>query len=350
MTRPASKLPRVRRAGAMLPLVAGLVIASLAGTPADALGVEPLGKKWQRGATIAVGGHDAYARPAVDESITALRATGSRHLSLYAEWFMESADASKVAPDAERTQSDESIIHAVEQARSHGMSVSLTPVVRPPVWQGTIAPRRAGKWYRSYRDMVRHYARLAERAEVETLAVGAELRTMTGDLREWKQVIELARKQFGGDLTYSANQIDEATRIGFWKRLDTIGISAYMPLVRDEPNPSVNELVTAWKRLHVERIAKLERQYDRPVLFTEIGYSSREWTAARPWAVSTGAVSQEPQRRAYEALYRVWSRFKWFRGVHWWYWPAGAYDPSNGTPSPRGKAAEQTMRNWNKAR
>lgn len=333
-----------------LSIVVGLVIGAPASGPEDAGAAEPLGKDWQRGAIVWVEGRNAYRRPATDKSIAALAATGSTHLGLYVEWFMESPESGRVFPDSNRTQSDRSVLHAIKEARSHGMSATLTPVVRPPVWQGTIQPRRTGKWFRSYRDMVEHYAELAERGRAGTLVVGAELRTMTGYTSEWKRLIELARKRFPGDLTYSANQLDEATRIGFWKKLDQIGISAYMPLVRDEPNPSVSELVDAWKRQYVDPIAKLERQNDRPVVFTEVGYSSREWTAARPWAVPTGAISQEAQRRPYEALYRVWSRYRWFDGVHWWYWPAGTYDPSNGTPSPRGKAAERTMRAWNMAR
>lgn len=350
MTRPASKLPRVRRARAMLPLLAGLLIASFAGAPAGALGEEPLGKKWERGAIIWVDGRKGYEQPSVDESMAALADTGATHVGLYVEWFMEDDDSSKVAPDRERTESDRSLLHAMELARSHGLSATLTPVVRPPHWQGLIDPRRRGKWFRTYRDMVRHYAELAERGGARIFTVGAELRSMTVYESEWKRLIELARKHFSRKLTYSANQLDETSQIGFWKRLDQIGLSAYMPLVGDEPNPSVSELVDAWKDRYVKRIANLERRYDRPVVFTEVGYSSREWTASAPFAVGTGAISQEAQRRPYEALYRVWSRFNWFRGVHWWYWPAGVYDPSNGTPSPRGKEAEQTMRDWNTAR
>lgn len=328
----------------------GLVTAVTASVPPAADAVDPLGKGWERGAIIPVGGSTQYAQPASDESIAALRRTGSTHLGLYSNWYMEGLDSSKVFPDEQGTPTDHSLLHAMKQARSRGMSVSLTPVVRPPEWQGNIVPRHTRRWFRSYRDMVAHYAKLAERGDAGTLVVGAELLTMTDRTRHWKRLIELARECFQGELTYSANHIDEAAQIDFWKRLDKIGISAYMPLVRDEPNPSVNELFHAWKRRYVDRIRQLQRLNDRPIVFTEVGYSSRKWTAARPWAVPPGEISQAAQRRPYEALYRVWSRYDWFDGVYWWYWPAGPYDPSNGTPSPRGKAAEQTMRDWNKAR
>ncbi len=340
----------VRRGSAGLLILGGLVICSLAGELEAARSVQPLGKDWQRGAIVSVRGRDAYRDPATDESIAALAATGSTHVGLYPEWFMDSSESSHVGPDRDRTPSDGSVLHAMNEARSHGMSISLTPVVRPPGWQGTIVPRRTDKWFRDYREMVGHYAELAERGRAESLVVGAELRSMVDHTSEWKRVIEVARKRFDGDLMYSALPINEAERIDFWKHLDQIGISAYMSLVRDEPNPSVKELVEAWKRRWVGEITRLKRKHDRPVVFTEVGYGSREGTAASPWAVPTGPISQEAQRRPYEALYRVWSRYRWFKGVYWWYWPVGAYDPSNGTHSPRGKAAEQTMRDWNTAR
>ena len=177
----------------------------------------------------------------------------------------------------------------------------------------------------------------------------AELETMTSQTRAWLRVIREARERFDGKFTCSANAIAGAERVRFWNRLDYIGISAYM-FLSGKPNPSVDMLVRSWRRKHLPDIKQLRRRERTPVLFTEIGYGSGMYTARSPWASVTGDYSQEPQRRAYEAFYRVWSQVRWFRGVYWWRWSPGPYDPRDRSHSPRGKSAERVMRRWNRAR
>ncbi len=84
-------------------------------------------------------------------------------------------------------------------------------------------------------------------------------------------------------------------------------------------------------------------------MFTEVGYGSWKGTAARPWSSVDGPISQVPQQRAYEALYRVWSQYDWFHGLYWWRWDAARPNPRDGSHDPRGKRAERTMRAWNTA-
>jgi hypothetical protein len=232
------------------------------------------------------------------------------------------------------------------------MSVTVAAVPRPyQTWQGYYEPRNRRRWFRSFRVMIEHYARLAERGGADTLEVGGELITLSSHTARWRRVISVARNHFSGKLTYTANQPEEARRVEFWDQLDYLAMSAYMPLDERRANPTVRRLVRAWKRHgYVDQVRSLQRRNDLPVLFTEIGYQSRMGTAARPWHNVPGRVSEVPQRRAYEAFYRVWSRPSWFRGVYWWRWLAGGYDARDGTHSPRGKDAERVMTAWNRAR
>lgn len=326
----------------------GLALVALAVGAESAPAVAPLGDAWHRGAIMPAGSSNVYLDRGSDRALRALAATGSDHVNLYVEWFMRNRNSSAVRPLRGATPTDRSLLHAMKKARSLGMTPVITLVVRSRdgTWQALIDPRDRGHWYASYQRMTRHYARLAKRGRAGMMVVCAELESMTWQTQRWRRVIREARSLFPGELTCSANAPAGAERIHFWDRLDYIGISAYMRL-SGEPNPSVDELVRAWRKRHVPRIKAIRRSEQAPVLFTEIGYGSGEYTARAPWAPVKGAYSQEPQRRAYVAAYRVWSQFRWFKGIYWWRWSPGSHDPGDRSHSPRGKSAERVMLRWN---
>ena len=329
-------------------VVALLLVAPGAHGAAD---VTPLGKKWHRGAIVPAGGSRVYLEQGSNRALRALADTGADRVNFYVEWYMRNAHGSTVRPLRGVTPTDGSLLHAMEKASSLGMTPAITQVVRTRdgTWQGFIDPRDRHRWYESYRRMTRHYAQLANKGGAGMMVLCAELETMTSQTRAWLRVIREARERFDGKLTCSANAIAGAERVRFWNRLDYIGISAYM-FLSGKPNPSVDMLVRSWRRKHLPDIKQLRRRERTPVLFTEIGYGSGMYTARSPWASVTGDYSQEPQRRAYEAFYRVWSQVRWFRGVYWWRWSPGPYDPRDRSHSPRGKSAERVMRRWNRAR
>jgi VCBS repeat-containing protein len=311
----------------------------------------PLPADWHKGATVTSWWHDDYERPQSDEAIAALAGTGSTHAAILTTWYMSSRTSSRIAPDAQKTPSDAAILRAIAQAKAAGMRVSLKPHV--DVWDGTfranIAPSSRTTWFTDYRAMMNHYADLARTGGADMLVVGTELTSMSSHNINWRRVIDEVRARFGGELTFAANWIDGAKRVAFWDALDYIGIDAYMPLASGDPNPSVDALVAAWhERCYVADIAALQARYEKPVIFTELGYQSRYGTATTPWGGASGSPAQEPQDRAYEAAYRVWSQVPWFKGIWWWDWRAfGSVDPGDGDYSPRGKRAESTMRRWN---
>ncbi len=109
----------------------------------------------------------------------------------------------------------------------------------------------------------------------------------------WRELIAVARAQFGGALSYAAN-FDQYQFVPFWDALDLISINAYFPLRRhllpeSSETPMLDALRTGWTG-HLRAIADFRRERqlaDRPVLFTEIGYVSRRNSTIEPWA-STG--------------------------------------------------------------
>ena len=84
------------------------------------------------------------------------------------------------------------------------------------------------------------------------------------------------------------------------------------------PTRSVSTLVSGWAR-HREAIEAVHERFGLPVIFSEVGYRSLSTTCLHPWDVAEqGAYDPKAQAAAYEAVFRVWWKVPWWRGVHWW--------------------------------
>lgn len=310
-----------------------------------------LPEDWRRGFNLTAYRAGALSGPAAEQALHALRDTGTTDVAIVTQWYMDDARASRVEPDPEKTPSDDSLLKAMARARDLDMEVMLKPHVdlRDGSFRGHIRPDDREAWFESYQRMIEHYAQLATRGEASIFVVGVELTSMARNEARFRRIIAAARERFGGDLTFAANWSAGAARIRFWDALDFIGIDAYMPLSRRR-NPTVRELMAAWRRRWVPPIQRLSERVGRPVLFTEMGYQSRLGAARSPHEAH-GRVSQIAQARAYEAAYRVWAEESRFRGIYWWQWPADS-DPANTGPgsfSPEGKLAEDVVRAYNGA-
>lgn len=299
-----------------------------------------------RGANVTAYAADALARPQAHAALRALRDLGADHVTFPVLWFQRTATSSTLAPDDDETPSDESLLAAMAAARAMGMSVGLAPHVnvRDGTFRGEIAPRDRAAWHAAHRRMVAHYAELARQGGAELLVVGSELASMSGDEEAWRATIATARERFDGRLAYAANWVQEAERIRFWDALDVVGVDAYMPLTPDDPDPSVEELVRAW-RPWVRRLERLAARTGKPVRLTELGYASRLGTAQAPAVEGDGPVDEGAQARAYEAAFQAVGRREAIAGADVWDWSADGYvEPGN--YSPQGKRAEAVLARW----
>jgi hypothetical protein len=108
--------------------------------------------------------------------------------------------------------------------------------------------------------------------------------------REWRRLIAEVREVYSGRLTYAAN-FDEYREVGFFDALDVIGINAYFPL-RELPDPEATdetlarELEGGWRRVfaEIDEFRTAQAVADKPVLFTELGYTRFEDMSVAPWA------------------------------------------------------------------
>ncbi len=216
--------------------------------------------------------------------------------------------------------------------------------VEDGTFRGEIAPSDREAWYASYRTMVEHYASLAQRANAGLLVVGSELVSMSKDTDQWKSIISDARGRFFGRLTYAANWVQEAEQVQFWSDLDAVGIDAYMPLTPDDPNPTIDEIEAAWGQW-IPRMKAVGDKAGKPVLLTEIGFTSREGTAQAPATEGDGAISQQAQANAYAGSFRALGHQDWIGGMLIWDWSAESRTTA-GDYSPQGKQAQTVMRRW----
>ncbi len=211
------------------------------------------------------------------------------------------------------------------------------------VWRGTLKPADIDLWWRAYVRFILHYATIAAEEKVALFAVGSELASTEAWRDRWFALISSVRRRYTGKLTYSANW-DHFEHVSFWQRLDAVGVTGYNQLT-DGNDATEEELAAAWRPVRA-RLSDFAAKGGRPLLLTEVGYTSQDGAARRPWDYTVRArVDLEEQRRCYAALARVWRDDPALHGVFIWEWSGGGGTRDAGY-TPRGKPAEIVLRSW----
>ncbi len=317
--------------------------------PQDSPGVLSL-DEFQKGVVYTSWSRDELGTEASDRTLEYLKELGVRHLGIMIVWIQDSIEESRIYPDPKDTPEDNALIHAINKAHSLGIKVMLKPHVdvKTGEWRGDIIPSR--EWFLSYKDYLMHYAELAEEYNVELFNIGTELANATLPQWEaqWEDIIQQIRSVFSGRLVYGANW-DDYKIVGFWDKLDFIGISAYFPLTA-ERDPDKDELIAAWQSNILEVEEWLQKEgLEKPVIFTEVGYCSADGANMHPWKVlsnlSDTLMDEQEQADCLEAMLTACSTRRWFRGFYWWnYFPQERWSPLGYII--RGKRAEEILIEW----
>ena len=113
------------------------------------------------------------------------------------------------------------------------------------------------------------YAKVAQAAGAAMFCVGTEMESMTDPTKsfsirrrnktytqQWGEIIAAVRAVYSGKVTYAATYVETA-KVGFWDKVDYIGVDAYLPLTsKHQPSdtspygPTVDEMVDAWIKPH----------------------------------------------------------------------------------------------------
>jgi Glycoside Hydrolase Family 113 len=383
---------RVPLAGCVL---AALATLALAAAPA---GAAKLPSSWQRGANMSAfwwrdfddGGYDYWVRRARDNA-------GANWAVLTSTWYQYASDplftdslgavelhpsygTSKACRKSDgsdfaacKTPSLHALAGAARKAKALGFRVAIKPLVDVGRNDRNRADRALinkgsdrAEWFANYAAMLSGYAQVARDTHADALVLGTGLTGMADEPEDWAGWRALAQgvrdEGYTGALTFGTNwdaiasdALSQEQRF-FWDAMDYIGVEAYFPLARGA-DPSVTALRRGWYTdvggygdHPVDLVTKLQAKYGKPVVFTGLGYVSRNGTAARPEDPATGGrVNQVPQQNAYEAAFDVWSGIarmqRWFRGIWWWDWPANGRKAPGGY-TPQTKKAEIVLCKW----
>ena len=253
---------------------------------------------------------------------------------------------------------DSSHIKAINDLHKKGIRVQLKPHLwMNDGWRSNITldnTQEWDAWFESYRINMLRYAKIAEETKTELFCIGTELKTsIKTQPKKWESLIDEIKQIYSGELTYAANWYDEYEHISFWNKLDYIGIQAYFPLTTIK-NPDLETIEKGWQK-HLVALEAFHKKYDKPILFTEVGYRSDADATIKPWewnqffGVITKKKSDQTQQLAYEALFRQTWHQPWFAGVYIWQWDNRTMEESAKTDldfSPRYKPAENVMAKW----
>ncbi len=314
--------------------------------------------RYQKGFTHAHEGYQIYNGYLSERSDDALRKLGSfgtDAVAIVPYTFMRSPDEPihLPVPKGSGSENDESVIHSIRTAQSLGMTVMLKPQIwLRGGWPGDIRMKSEEKvqaFFDHYYRWIRHYALMAEHLEVPVFCIGTELRQMTvGHEAEWIEMIRRLRKLYSGRLVYAANWHGEFDRLTFWRHLDYIGVNSYYPL-SGKDDPAEEELREGFRHA-IDQIRAVYDRYGKPVLLTEIGFTS----TPAPWREPHEPGRRKPvnlvdQARSYEVAFEALSKeTDWIRGVYWWKWPSDLGHGGGGHTgfTPNGKPAEEVVRKW----
>jgi hypothetical protein len=272
-----------------------------------------------------------YGTPACGRALDRARDLGATWVAFTPFGRMHSTRSFDVDLSFEASFEENSMAvgRAIDQAHARGLKVMLVPHLwlEAGGWRGEIEPfapadtknergevdvrgRATDDGMRAfsgrYSRFLLAWADVAAAHDVELLSVGVELRSWATSgraTRELEQLIAQTRRHFGGALTYSANwdDVDDVVVLGL---LDVIGINAFYPLA-ERPGADAATLIEGGRRV-ADRVRDLAARWGKPVIFTEVGYTTRIDPAVRPWEWPDGMtnviVDEAAQADAYRGL------------------------------------------------
>jgi len=331
-----------------------LIVSEFHASPASAA----IGS-WQKGISIQPRSNTDYASGTFQQSMANAVADHVNYVALVIPYYQSNIYSTDIGPGW-NTPTDASLISGIQYIHSLGMKVNLKIHVESydQQWRANINPSDRNAWFGTYGAILNKYATMGAQNGVEEITVGTELINMSANdanptnTQNWNNLIGSVRSIFHGSLTYGANWggpgwTDEKNRITFWSSLDYIGISAYFPLSTGTKTADAYKAI--WDGINTGDIANLQRRWNKPILFTEVGYRSMDWAQYEPFNFSAGG-SYDPTNQAalYEALFSYWNSYDYMQGVMLWDWSSDPNAGGNGDTNytPQHKQAETVMATW----
>ena len=266
--------------------------------------------------------------PVTDEHINPVVEVNANYAAIMPFGFIKDLKHPDIIHNTDKQWFGETRAGAKQYAQSL-QAKGIKIMIKPHIWvsrgefTGYIKMETEDEWKKletSYSSFILEYADLAQEINAEVLCIGTELEQFVANRPDyWNTLIIEIKKKYKGKLTYAANW-DEFKRTSFWRQLDYIGVDAYFP-VSDSKTPTIEECLDGWK-VHKKVIKALSDKYKKPVLFTEYGYRSVDYTGKEPWVFnrSMNVVNFEAQNNTTKALFDTFWEEDWFAGGFIWKW------------------------------
>ncbi len=308
---------------------------------------------WQKGISVQSRSVDDFSSASFRQSIDNAANAGVNYVTLVIPVHQDNINSSYVYTSGD-TPSDAALRAGLTYIKSKGMQSAIAIHDNPYdyQWRAFIKANDTNAWFSSYGSLVNRYAGIAQSTGASQVIIGTELSSMTvpENTAKWNSLIAGVRNTFSGSLTYSAQRMgymSDAQSLGFWPQLDKIGISAYYGLGNDG---SVAALQSAWTQYDQQEISILAAKYNKQVIFTEVGYVSRDGATNDPgtgYQLST-PINTGLQSNAYQALFLYWSNNPNIGGVSFWDWSSdpNAGGTNDGGYTPQNKPAQDVMKQW----
>ncbi|MCB9621415.1 MAG: hypothetical protein H6724_18395 [Sandaracinus sp.] len=296
--------------------------------------VGPIESSQQRGPN---GEPLGYGSEASEELLDHLVAMGANWISITPFGRIWALDTPEIEMDFEAPYevNRQDVKRMIRAARARGLRVLLIPHlwVETTGWRGEIDFETPAQWARyqeSYRRFVLAWARDAAEAGADALSIGVECKSWSGRFGGyWTRLIGEIRAVFPGWLTYSANW-DEAENVLFWDQLDFVGINAFYPLASEDDATDATYAERA--AALVPSLRELAEVLQMPILFVEVGYTTRANAAVQPWLWPDGmegvVIDEREQARALAASFDAFLPEDFFAGFFVWRYYARLDDVS----------------------
>src|SRR5690606_7160304 len=107
------------------------------------------------------------------------------------------------------------------------------------------------------------------------------------------------------------------------------------------------EIQTRWQEIQKDLLAFQEKT-SKPLLFLEVGWCSLANAAHEPWDYTKVDVKidLDLQKRLYEGFFTSWWGTPQLGGFMIWEWTPDDGGPTHRGYTPKGKPAEQVLRDW----
>ncbi|EGG23466.1 hypothetical protein DFA_05599 [Cavenderia fasciculata] len=293
--------------------------------------------------------------------------TGANWIQLVVTQYQKNINSTFIYPTND-TDTDDEFISAISYAGMRDLGIMISPRLeleddpgRTPEEIGTFF-READwvDWFGNYSQMVFHYASMLGDVPI-LVSLGSGLEATSWRDAEWRNLTKKARDKYPRwSLTYSANSCGEESNITWWDAVDFIGVNAHYNIPRYGHDSYrdykfVDNQIKFWNNIvYVGRsfepgcymtksLFDLKNKYNKPILFTEIGFCSGLQQGRK---CLNQSIDLQFQDASFKAFFRVFLLQDWFYGAFIWHWVP---DPNIGGPedwnyTPRRKPAENVVK------